>query len=1094
MVAFIPSSNAVVRVSRLRAQSFTSPLAPFMFSTARDVLDRIELSRPSSSVDVDASSAVMRDDESSSPRSRSDANRRRRVASRVERELHAERMRACVDAAPKQTSLVDVYRRQAHKEREGNRCGEGLPKDVIQRVLSRVPRAFFADARLVSTSFRSAVDDETFMPFTKLARALAIGSEEKRRWAMKWFEREAGGSASDCGFGALVKFIAHSKPFKTPLGVEAIVNELEIDRARDVREGDKCARHLTGTALDVAATVACVGKMRLTAGCGWATMAFAMVHVCENEFVGERLICALRRALRASAEKEFVEEDLTEFTHLMSAYFRLAEQPETTFEHIIDEHWLDDAKKSKSRQVHLEFVESDLNKTLTLQIKAERQLMKARLNAAVDYADIEDERELGQPGAIDMPGTISVTTRLTREQEAIVSTHLKAPNWMVVHAFAGSGKTTTLVEYARRNPGLRFLYLAFNKAITLEATKKFPSNTTCKTFHGLAYPLALWYERQGKKLSFGDCLRANEVARALKLSENSVTVGYGLVTFQNFLVSDDDDISEKHCDIRLAYASTANSKAALDVARSLWTMMKDVSNRDIPLTHGGYMKLYSLQRPRLDIDMSNNKNRVGYDVILLDEAQDLSPVMFDIIYRQNNCAKVLVGDSHQQIYNFTGATNVLDGISKRVQPELITHRRLARSFRFGKDIAHVANSILRVKGKNESALVIGARPSAAFGDHVYGGERFQGNIENICIHDTKGKKEQLCILVRTTTSLIQALVQLVTSIKGVKICVIGGVDSLKLEQVLDFVRLMSGDVQGITDKYVRRFIAGGAGNASLASDSRPSNGLARIIQIAQNQNDHDTLLRIAIAQQYGDTMFDYAMQINKADVGTQNEQSANYVLSTAHKSKGLEWDSVFIWNDFIEIDYIRKSSYTSDVLVHLERGPIDVDEINLVYVAVTRARKRIFLNYSLSYFLKKLELPAVVRFSSGLLNYAQAWATDPLDTDVCYYCDERMGAGSRLVWEDAAENSKRGLICVTNREVHLIEDLKTAEVSSSHPSYPIELIRCFPFFAAQLCARCAHNEALTFEEYEAHDMSMYSAIYWTHSIKHTLAAERALTT
>ncbi len=38
-----------------------------------------------------------------------------------------------------------------------------------------------------------------------------------------------------------------------------------------------------------------------------------------------------------------------------------------------------------------------------------------------------------------------------------------------VLAFAGTGKTTTLVAYARKRPRMRFLYLAFNKSVQLEA-------------------------------------------------------------------------------------------------------------------------------------------------------------------------------------------------------------------------------------------------------------------------------------------------------------------------------------------------------------------------------------------------------------------------------------------------------------------------------------------------------------------------------------------------------------------------------------------------------------------------------------------------
>jgi superfamily II DNA or RNA helicase len=45
---------------------------------------------------------------------------------------------------------------------------------------------------------------------------------------------------------------------------------------------------------------------------------------------------------------------------------------------------------------------------------------------------------------------------------------------LVINAVAGSGKTTTLIEYARTRPvNSKILYLAFNKTVKTEAIQKF---------------------------------------------------------------------------------------------------------------------------------------------------------------------------------------------------------------------------------------------------------------------------------------------------------------------------------------------------------------------------------------------------------------------------------------------------------------------------------------------------------------------------------------------------------------------------------------------------------------------------------------------
>ena len=54
-------------------------------------------------------------------------------------------------------------------------------------------------------------------------------------------------------------------------------------------------------------------------------------------------------------------------------------------------------------------------------------------------------------------------------------------------AFAGSGKTTTLLRLAEKNPGLDFLFIVYNRAVADEAGRRFPSNVKCRTVHQLAY-------------------------------------------------------------------------------------------------------------------------------------------------------------------------------------------------------------------------------------------------------------------------------------------------------------------------------------------------------------------------------------------------------------------------------------------------------------------------------------------------------------------------------------------------------------------------------------------------------------------------------
>ncbi|ENT9381094.1 ATP-binding domain-containing protein, partial [Escherichia coli] len=63
-----------------------------------------------------------------------------------------------------------------------------------------------------------------------------------------------------------------------------------------------------------------------------------------------------------------------------------------------------------------------------------------------------------------------------------------------------------------------------------------------------------------------------------------------------------------------------------------------------------------------------------------------------------------------------------------------------------------------------------------------------------------------------------------------------------------------------------------------------------------------------------------------------NEQDADITVSTAHRSKGLEWPVVMLDEDFQDI--------TDPLMTEAERH----DETCLLYVAVTRALRTLVLN------------------------------------------------------------------------------------------------------------------------------------------------------
>src|SRR5687767_7442805 len=77
---------------------------------------------------------------------------------------------------------------------------------------------------------------------------------------------------------------------------------------------------------------------------------------------------------------------------------------------------------------------------------------------------------------------------LTKEQIDII----ESTGNIRINAVAGSGKTTTIIEYVRSRPlNSRILYLAFNRSVKLEAQRKFADkaihHVKVETAHSIAY-------------------------------------------------------------------------------------------------------------------------------------------------------------------------------------------------------------------------------------------------------------------------------------------------------------------------------------------------------------------------------------------------------------------------------------------------------------------------------------------------------------------------------------------------------------------------------------------------------------------------------
>lgn len=483
---------------------------------------------------------------------------------------------------------------------------------------------------------------------------------------------------------------------------------------------------------------------------------------------------------------------------------------------------------------------------------------------------------------------------LTAEQTAIIN----STGDIKINAVAGSGKTTTLIEYARARPKQRILYLAFNKAVKLEAEKKFAekglTNVRIDTAHSLAYyPIVRGNNYTVKTEGYS----APEIVELLGLHTLTgrqveyimATHILGLVAY--FCNSDKAKVQE------LDYAAAVQDKDARQFVTEHYEqivlqarVLLDKMNRgEIAVTHDFYLKKYQLSRPVLN-----------YDIILFDEGQDASEAMLAVFLSQR-ATKVIVGDTHQQIYSWRYAVNSLD---KADYPCF----NLSASFRFGEEVAALAQDVIGWK------------------KHLK--QKAQVQIRGL---GKPGKITTRACIARTNAGLLVKAIELLIEKKEIKTVYFEGrIESYTYASegasIYDVLNLYNGQRDRIRDKMV----------ASMRN-------LKELEDYIDNTADPALRMLVDIVKEYGTKIPGYIKKIKDSHLTHDDKSKADMIFSTVHRCKGLEYDEVTLADDFItEKKLIRM--FSGKEKVSAERL---AEEINLLYVAVTRTRSELYFPDSL---------------------------------------------------------------------------------------------------------------------------------------------------
>jgi F-box protein 18 (helicase) len=446
---------------------------------------------------------------------------------------------------------------------------------------------------------------------------------------------------------------------------------------------------------------------------------------------------------------------------------------------------------------------------------------------------------------------------ITSEQAKIVNIPVDKDVIVLVQAYAGTGKTRTLVEYAIQNKNKQLLYLAYNKELCDDAKKRFTglSNVTISTLHSIAY-------------------KGNEECEIKSLEITDIVKQYNVSNIQAMKWIREFD---KYCHKMIEHT---------EYSKRIWDDMFE--NNIFAWTHDAYLKKYQLSQPTLN-----------FDVIMLDEVQDCNDCILEIV-NQQNIMKLYVGDVYQKLYGFRNVENPFRYImhNKRDNDRIIK-KRLTYSFRMGFDLMYHVNIFLKQKFKTNDNGFTGCN----------GSNTILLPYDNTIFEELD---EPILYICRFNISVMKLCFKHV--LLGKKVYIYGKTFDFdkEIEITNDFIQVSRGNYSEVTHQECK------------------AKSIDSLNQMYTELCMSEWRQRLSLYLEYGDMLLTYWVQMRS--YVTYDVQQANTLISTVHQAKGSEFDNVYLHDD-LTIN--------------------NTDSLYIIYVAMTRAKKRVLLNKVVTnYFIK----------------------------------------------------------------------------------------------------------------------------------------------
>ena len=326
--------------------------------------------------------------------------------------------------------------------------------------------------------------------------------------------------------------------------------------------------------------------------------------------------------------------------------------------------------------------------------------------------------------------------------------------------------------------------------------------------------------------------------------------------------------------------------------------------------------------------------REQYRFFVVDEFQDVSPLQHDLLAlwmgdRRDLC---VVGDASQTIYSFAGArSEYLLEFPKRYEDATVV--RLEQNYRSTPPIVAAANQLMRGR---PGALTLHAASSEA------GAEPFVRDFPND-MAEARGIAQQILELIESGTkpedvavlfrvNVQAALLETALGDVGVSYQIRGAKRFFDLQEVKQAVMSLRAASVSIMGEPLFKSVSDVLRSLGWSQTAPETRGAVR-----DRWESLNAIMGLVDQAAPGTTFRAFTDELMERQAGQHEPTVSAVTLATMHSAKGLEWDVVFVAG---LSEGLVPISYASTF------EQID-EERRLLYVGITRARKRLFLSWSM---------------------------------------------------------------------------------------------------------------------------------------------------